>query len=174
MKLGRNLRFQIHVNYFLFWQYIIFLKILLPQHCTCYILLDFDLHYAKLPSYKRVRWGRLAGPSHNYLPTLLCISDDLAPRLIQSIRCNVRNRKKSLKQLCHGWLGMNQSRIFDTFCVSSRFDKCSLVMETSIRLNSNIHTNYWIIIPPVSVYESWGLARYLSYRLGNQVVFKCI
>ena len=23
------------------------------------------MHYAKLPSYKKVRWGRLAGPSHN-------------------------------------------------------------------------------------------------------------
>ena len=25
-------------------------------------------HYAKLPSYKRVRWGRLAGPSQNSRP----------------------------------------------------------------------------------------------------------
>ena len=36
---------------------------------------------------KKIRLGHL-------LPTLLCISDDWAPRLIQSISCNVRNRKK--------------------------------------------------------------------------------
>ena len=35
-----------------------------------------------------------------YLPTLLYISDELAPRLIQSISCNVRNRNKALKRLC--------------------------------------------------------------------------
>ena len=37
-----------------------------------------------------------------YLPTLLCISDQLAPRQIQSISCNVRNkrRKKTWKQFC--------------------------------------------------------------------------
>ena len=29
-----------------------------------------------------------------YPPTLLCISDKLAPRLIQSTSCNVSNRKK--------------------------------------------------------------------------------
>ena len=31
---------------------------------------------------------------------MLCNSDDLAPRLIQSKSCNVRNRKKALKRLC--------------------------------------------------------------------------
>ena len=36
--------FQIHVNYFLFWQHLIFWKILLPQHYTCWILLNFDLY----------------------------------------------------------------------------------------------------------------------------------
>ena len=30
-------------------------------------------------------------------PTLLCISDELAPRQIQSISCNVRNRKKNFE-----------------------------------------------------------------------------
>ena len=48
-------------------------------------------------------------PIYLYLPTLVCISDELAPRQIQSISCNVRNRKKnfeivlSQKQLqgCH-------------------------------------------------------------------------
>ena len=30
-------------------------------------------------------------------PTLLCISDELAPRQIQSISCNVRNRKKNVE-----------------------------------------------------------------------------
>ena len=33
--------FQIHVNYFLFWQNLIFWKILLPQHYTCWIVLVF-------------------------------------------------------------------------------------------------------------------------------------
>ena len=32
-----------------------------------------------------------------YLPTLLCISDELAPRQIQSISCNVRNRKENFE-----------------------------------------------------------------------------
>ena len=36
--------FQIHVNYFLFWQNKNFWKLILPQHSTCWILFDFDLH----------------------------------------------------------------------------------------------------------------------------------
>ena len=35
-----------------------------------------------------------------YLPTLLCISHDLATRLIESLSHNVRNKKKALKRLC--------------------------------------------------------------------------
>ena len=59
--------FQINVNYFLCWQNIMFWKICIPQHYTCWILSDFFpkfglFQYANLPSYKRVRWGRPAGP----------------------------------------------------------------------------------------------------------------
>ena len=38
----------------------------------------------------------------NPISTLLCISDDLAPMQIQSISCNVRNRKKKLWNSCGG------------------------------------------------------------------------
>ena len=38
--------FQIHVTYFLFWQNLIFWRILLTQHYICMIFLDFDLCFA--------------------------------------------------------------------------------------------------------------------------------
>ena len=49
-----------------------------------------------------VCWEKIVMGPHLYLPTLLWISVDLAPRLIQSISRNVRNKKKALKRLCEG------------------------------------------------------------------------
>ena len=43
-RLAKIAVFQIHVNHFLFYQNIIFWKILLQQRFICWILLDFHLH----------------------------------------------------------------------------------------------------------------------------------
>ena len=69
MKLGKNRRFSNTCQLFSFLAiFFYFFFILLPQHYTCWILLDFYLHLVYFimqnNSYKRVRWGWLAWPSH--------------------------------------------------------------------------------------------------------------
>ena len=66
LKLGKNWRFSNTCQLFFLQN---FLKY---SFTTTLYLLDFIwfwpifglFYYAKFPSYKRVRWGRLAGPSH--------------------------------------------------------------------------------------------------------------
>ena len=74
MKLGKNRRFSNICQLFSFFAKLNFLK---DSFTTTLYLLDFIgfwptfglFHYSKLPSYKRVRWGRLAGP----LVCFLCL-----------------------------------------------------------------------------------------------------
>ena len=69
MKLGENRRFSNTCQLFSFLAKLNFLK---DSFTTTLYLLDFIgfsptfglFHYANLPSYKRVRGGRLAGPFH--------------------------------------------------------------------------------------------------------------
>ena len=75
--LGKNRHFSSTCKLFSF--FLAKLNFLKDYFTTTLYLLDFIgfgstfglFHYAKLPSYKRVRWGRLARRSH--MPNLFCI-----------------------------------------------------------------------------------------------------
>ena len=72
LKLGKNRRFSNTCKLLSFLAKLYFLK---ESFATALYQLDFIgflpksgfFHYANLPSYKRVRWGRLAGPFLKYL-----------------------------------------------------------------------------------------------------------
>ena len=94
LKLGKKLPvFQIHVNYFLFWQNLFFKD----SFTKTFKLLDFIgfwltfgvFHYSKLPSYKWVRWSRLAGPSLIYIFPVVHAFD--IPVLTEKNAQNVNN-----------------------------------------------------------------------------------
>ena len=75
----------------------------LKSLCWC-LPIDSWSRVHSLHAGKRLLWYL-----HFYLFTLLCISDDLAPRLIQSIRRNVHNRKKIFETVVNSNIKLNLS-----------------------------------------------------------------
>ena len=92
-------------------------------------------HYAKLSSYKRERWGRLAGPSftlkRRILTSLRCVFQILGPAF-NSLLLSIKRRRQRflLQHIFSYWIGENWMCLSILYCKG--MNKINPIFHTKI------------------------------------------